>query len=257
MKLKKPYIGVTGFMSRAEVDAVLTAIPAGAERLLMVGVLVSSKSIVGIPNSNPNRYPRPEKIADMFTNHPKVLNFAHIHIKDTDKLLDFMCKVAEFGGENFHGFQLNIPWPSIYALMEYRRSNPDHKIVLQCGRQALERVNVDPYILAKKVSEYVGVCDYVLIDQSMGEGKLLNPAFVMECLDAMSYLKEEFRFVIAGGLRSGGLDIIKPIMAEYPDISFDTEKGVRDDNDNLVVAKAKQFYLEGYEISTRNKNEFQ
>lgn len=246
--MKKPYIGETGFTSREQVEEVLKVVPAGAKRKLMVGVLVSSKSIVGIPNNHPKRYPRPEKLAEVFINHPDVLNFAHIHTKDADELSDLMYKVTELGGKNFHGFQLNVTWPSVYVLMEYRRRNPDHQLVLQCGRESLVRVGNSPLVLAKKVSEYVGICDYALIDQSMGDGKPLEPKFILDCLDNLRYLEDEMNFVMAGGLRPGGLDVIKSIIVENPNVSIDTETWIRDADDNLIVSACQQFYSEADEL---------
>lgn len=40
----KPYIGVTGFMKREEVEAVLAAFSENSTHKLMVGVLASSKT---------------------------------------------------------------------------------------------------------------------------------------------------------------------------------------------------------------------
>ncbi len=55
---KKPYVGVTGFMSSQEViDTMKNINFKKAERLLMVGVLASSKTIRGGANKWPNRYP--------------------------------------------------------------------------------------------------------------------------------------------------------------------------------------------------------
>lgn len=55
--MNKPYIGITGFMSRDEVEEVLTVFPENSTRKLMVGVLASEKTLHGPTNKWPNRYP--------------------------------------------------------------------------------------------------------------------------------------------------------------------------------------------------------
>jgi len=110
------------------------------------------------------------------------------------------------------------------------------------------RVGNSPLVLAKKVSEYIGICDYALMDQSMGDGKPLEPKFILDCLDNLRYLEDEMNFVIAGGLRPGGLDVIKPIIIENPNVSIDTETWIRDADDNLIVSACRQFYSEADEL---------
>jgi hypothetical protein len=43
----EPYIGVTGFMSALEVEAVLAAVPSDKKYVLMAGVLASNKTLAG------------------------------------------------------------------------------------------------------------------------------------------------------------------------------------------------------------------
>lgn len=58
------YVGITGFMNRAEVDACLSALP--KNMTLMCGVLVSQKTLRGERNKWHRRYPRIEDIAGIF-----------------------------------------------------------------------------------------------------------------------------------------------------------------------------------------------
>ncbi len=88
----RPYIGLTGFSSCAEIDCALEAfgrvgpIEAGAvrdvlgksraiPRLLMCGVLV--KETFGPSRRYPGRYPAVETIADIFSDDPRALNLLH------------------------------------------------------------------------------------------------------------------------------------------------------------------------------------
>lgn len=243
------YIGVTGFMSRAEVDAVLTAIPAGAERLLMVGVLVSSKTMQGIPNKWPKRYPSADQIASIFPDHPLALNLAHFNTNDSNELFDQMMAVTELGGENFHGFQLNIAWPDPYTIWRYKQKHPNKIIVIQCGQSALEIMDCDPIVVATVADNYQDTCEYLLIDPSGGLGKPLNTLKGLDYLHELNSRLSRMKFGIAGGLSPATLeDLIGPIVKKFPNTSIDAEGRLRDSNDNLDVAIAKDFVLKAYAL---------
>lgn len=247
--MKRPYIGVTGFMSRAEVEDVLTAIPADANRLLMVGVLVSSKTMQGVPNKWPKRYPNADQIAGIFPNHPLALNLVHFNTKDPDELLGQMLKVTELAGKNFHGFQLNIKWPDPHTLWAYKKGYPDKVIVLQCGQSALEEVECNPEKLAFKAKDYEHICEYLLVDPSGGLGKPLNTYEGVRYLADLNVNVNEMGFGIAGGLSPTSLvDLVGSIAKVYPNTSIDAEGQLRDGNDDLNVAKAMAFVSKAYDL---------
>lgn len=248
-KMKLPYIGVTGFMSANEVEEVLRVVPAGAKRMLMVGVLVSSKTMQGVPNKWPNRYPGADEIAGIFPDHPLALNLVHFNTKELDKLLVQMLEVTKLGGKNFHGFQLNIKWPNPETLYEYKKQFPDKVIVLQCGGGALESVDFSPTKLALRAIDYTHVCDYLLVDPSGGLGKSLDPNKGLEYLNHLNVKVEEMGFGIAGGLSSDTIEgLISPIVRNFPNTSIDAEGRLRDENDHLDVKKAQEFVSKAYEL---------
>ncbi|MFA6973194.1 MAG: hypothetical protein WC238_00445 [Parcubacteria group bacterium] len=245
----KPYVGITGFMSRQEVDDVLNAIPADFPRLLMVGVLVSSKTMQGIPNKWPNRYPSADKIAGIFLDHPLALNLAHFNTKDPNELFDQMMEVTELGGKNFHGFQLNIKWPEPHTLWKYKQKHPDKIIVLQCGEGALEDVSCDPIVLASLAGNYEHLCEYLLVDPSGGLGKPLNPHKGLQYLEQLHARVNHMQFGIAGGLSPITLeDLMSPIWKVFPYTSIDAEGRLRDGNDNLNVGVAINFIAKAHAL---------
>lgn len=248
--MNQPYIGVTGFMSAEEVNEVLKAVPLGTKRKLMVGVLVSSKTMQGIPNKWPNRYPSVDEIAGIFPDHPLALNLVHFNTKDPSLLLAQMLEVTKLGGRNFHGFQLNIKWPNPRTLREYREEHPDKVIVLQCGHSALEEVECNPKKLSLVVADnYEHICDYLLIDPSGGLGKPLNTFEGMHYLADLNVNVKDMGFGIAGGLSSGTIDeLVGSIAKVFPNTSIDAEGRLRDESDHLDVAKAREFVSKAYEL---------
>lgn len=251
--MKQPYIGVTGFMSTCEVRQVLKTIPDGVQRKIMVGVLASSKTIQGIPNSWPNRYPRPERIAGIFPNHPLALNLIHFNTKDPGQLLNQMLAATQLGGKNFHGFQLNIKWPEPYILKEYRRQHPDKVLVLQCGNAALEAIDHDPARLVKAVLAYEEICEYLLIDPSGGLGKPFDPQKGYEYLQYLNAIVKGMAFGIAGGLSAETLGLLmspmmSPIAKVFPNTSIDAEGKLRNKGDHLDITKARRFISKAFEL---------
>src|SRR4051812_30046801 len=66
---QKPYVGITGFMSKAEVELIMNSIPRNTKRLIMIGVLMSQKTFNGQLHES-KRYPLKEDAPKMFYDHP-------------------------------------------------------------------------------------------------------------------------------------------------------------------------------------------
>lgn len=240
--MKKPYIGITGFMSLDEAIAVLRSMPVSAGRVVMVGVLASQKTMRGIQNKWPNRYPKMEKIAGIFPNHPLALNLIHYHTKEQETLYEQLLKMTGFGGDNLHGFQLNVAWPSPSALKKYRLAYPTMQIVLQIGARAFEMVKHSPKKLAAKVAkEYDELIDYVLLDPSGGYGKPFNTERARKYLTELKAKKLNAGLGVAGGLSPNTLGLVEPLTKDFPDLSIDAEGRLRNQNDSLNLNIAEEY----------------
>ena len=221
----KPYIGITGFMSRGEVELALTALPHDSDLLVMVGVLASSKTLRGIPNKWPRRYPGMGEIGGIFPGGRNTLNLIHFNTKDRDSLFTDMYNVQDRAGPYCHGLQLNVPWPEVDILARYR----DHAalsrntIVLQCGEKALDEVDRSPAKLVERVQKYEGLIDYVLIDPSGGLGKDFDEMFAHNCLLALSRDgPDSIGMGIAGGLHAGNIVRLHGLLEAF-EFSIDAE----------------------------------
>lgn len=244
------YIGVTGCMSRYEVDRVLEAFPDNLGRKLMIGVLISDKTLRGISVRRPNRYPNPGDIGGIFSQDPKALNLLHFHagMEDPERLLDQLLEITDLGGNNLHGLQLNMKWPDRDVLRRYRERHPSKVLVLQCGSGAIQSAGNDPRGLARMVSDYVDVCEYVLIDPSGGEGKPLIPKVAIDYLDHLhDRLDESMKYGVAGGLGIPGetTELLREIFEIFPSTSVDVEGNIRDQpGDSLNPGRACEYVRE-------------
>lgn len=239
------YIGITGFMSREEVDGVLSVLPDDTDRLVMIGVLASGKTLRGEPNKWPRRYPKVDEVWSIFPRNRNTLNLIHFNTKEPALLLEDMLYTHRLAGPHCHGFQLNLAWPDRDVLASYRRQ-ADFKrktIVLQCGGGALEQIDWKAEKLVERVREYDGVVDYMLIDPSGGAGKDFDAAFASSCFASLSMEgPASIGMGIAGGLHGGNIiRKLSGLLLDH-DFSIDAEGKLRTQSDDLDV-KAAMMYL--------------
>ena len=233
-----PYIGITGFCSRNEVDAVLATLPAEPSRLLMCGVLLSNALLAGDASDAPNRCPEPDAIAGIFSDAPRCLNLVHYRPPPGANLTDALARATAIGGPNCHGVQINAtrgaPWPDPDALEAYRQRCHPSRIVFQAGREAMESANHQPDELARRCAAYSGLVTDVLVDASEGLGIPLDAARSADYLAAISDTAPELGLVVAGGLHSGNIsELLSPLLPEWSAVSIDAEGRLRDAEDHL------------------------
>ncbi|HMQ02140.1 MAG TPA: hypothetical protein PKD79_03685 [Candidatus Doudnabacteria bacterium] len=250
--MREPYIGVTGIFTEYDLAILLgsafsggnTEFPDGYQ--LMVGVLASGKTLDGIPSERfPNRYPAIESIPDLFAAGNDLLNLIHFNSREPN-FSSQLEKLVRVCGPNLAGFQLNICWPDPIEIMKFREAGHDHAIVLQIGESAFKSIEEDPRALANKLgNEYKGLVDYILLDPSGGEGKEMDISRTDSYLEKLYGLElnNSIRFGIAGGLHSGNLEKIRPLVEKYDSLSIDAEGKLRHKSDDTMNHEELQNYL--------------
>lgn len=226
----RPYIGVTGFMSRLEVEAVLSIFPENGPRDLMVGVLASAKTMAEppIPVRWPQRYPRKEDIADIFVDDPRAVNLVHYATDDRHTLGEQLPRIP--GGDLMHGYQLNVAWPSINPM---KQATKDRRVVLQIGRKAVEEAKDSPSQVAWELSFYRDFVTDVLFDPSGGKGLPLDLDRAAAFVKAIAEACPTLGIGIAGGLSADRLPEVAPLLKRFPFLSIDAEGRLRTENDHL------------------------
>lgn len=219
-------VGITGFTTRAEVDAARAVL--SADIPLMVGVLVSEKSLRGERPRLWRRYPRPEDVAGIFSDDPRCLNLIHYCADEPPgpTTLDHLITTA---GPHLHGFQFNGAWPkpATLALLSGRH------VVLQ-----VRPIDGDPDALDRLRAAFDALrkCRaHVLIDGSGGRGIPLHP----DVADAWGmtirgHFGNDVGLVFAGGL---GPEHLWRLAAPIQDFnaSIDVEGPVRDGDEGGVL----------------------
>ncbi len=236
-----PYIGVTGFMNRTQVEQALEGFPHTPFLKLMVGVLASDKTLSGVPNSHPNSFPHPDDIAEIFVDDPRVLNLVHYNTHNQKGLARQLDTLFETAGPNCHGAQLNVTWPSPEELKWQHNAWGDKQIVLQLGREAFQSKQ-SPVMVARYLGIYKQLIDYVLFDMSGGFGVEIDVNLATECL--VEYLKygldRYFGFGLAGGLDAEKVSNLASLLRVSQTLSVDAQGKLRS-NDQLDLQKVRAY----------------
>jgi len=249
-----PYIGITGFSKSEEVSAALQVFPQNGNRKLMVGVLATYKSLRDIPMKPKwaKQTPHPSTIAGLFPNDERAVNLVHFSTEEGQEssVLADMLKIHELAGPNFHGFQLNVAWPQINQLDDYRAAMGwDYRIVLQLGQKAVEAAGGTAQSVVDMLYHYAGIVDDVLFDPSGGLGKSFDTERAREFLSSIAEQGWDIGLGVAGGLGPDSLNLVEPLIADFPNLSIDAQGRLRNaDNDldlnavNAYLVKALQLF---------------
>lgn len=245
----KPYIGVTGFVTREEVASALAAFPRNGPRVLMVGVLASWKSLRGIPLKPKwqQQTPAPECISKIFLRDARTVNLVHYSVDEEHQgaLLRDLLEIHTIVGPNLDGFQLNVSWPEIRLLDEYRMAvGYDYRIVLQIGQPAVEKAEGSPDGVVALLEHYVSVVDDVLFDPSGGRGQPFDAGRAHQFLLAIAEQGWGVGLGVAGGLGPGSVDRLVGLVEEFPNLSVDAQGRLRDPENNLDREAVKQYLAE-------------
>ncbi len=235
MKHPDSYVGVTGFMRPGEITATLTVWPETTERKLMVGILVSSKTLMGVQNKWPGRYPHVNVVSKLLVDDPRVLNLVHYNTDHPDRLGADLKTMHESFGPHLHGFQLNMVWPEPSALLDYRMAgHTDSFIVLQIGARALREFDGSNTLhlanqLAYKIGRYEECADAILIDPSGGLGLPFDPVKAMLYLRAITDKGIAIGMGVAGGLGPNRMDLdpLGELFEVFPRLNIDAEGKLR------------------------------
>src|SRR3989338_5555279 len=155
------YIGIADFTDCGQVQEMSRLFvahrPQGSSRMLYVGVMMSHKTLHGIPSKWQNAFPPKEKIASIFSSD-KVYNC--LHYADYDNNPDLWKSLAtaiSYGGVGIRALQLDMIWPDSGEIAYgVHASRKQIEIILQIGKNALAEVDNDPQAVVEKLKDYEG-----------------------------------------------------------------------------------------------------
>ena len=173
----KPYIGITDFMTWAQVEQMVSVFRAnlqpGSNRLIGIGVMMSHKTLNGIETEWSKAFPPKELVASILGG-AGIGTFNCLHYADYAHREGFrsdLTKAIYWGGPFIDAIQLDMTWPDPNEVrVAVKESGRNIEVILQIGRKAFELAYNEPDKVLRFVEKYEGIIHRVLLDQSVGRG---------------------------------------------------------------------------------------
>lgn len=229
-----PYISITDFMHPDQVRAMSAVLKkTGSSHKLGVGVMMSYKTLHGLPTKWMDAFPKNQDIENIFINSTDVFNVLHYADYNGESSgLDYATGLS-WCGPNVDAIQFDMIWPKVEDL-EYVAYRGAHnrlpiEIILQVGSNAMEAAGNDPCKVAEKLFRYyhADCLDRVLLDKSMGKGQPMNAEILLPYIREIKAYFSDLDIVVAGGLGPETMHLVEPILAEFPDVSIDAQGRLR------------------------------
>ncbi|MFO0743722.1 MAG: hypothetical protein U0469_01575 [Candidatus Paceibacterota bacterium] len=199
----------------------------GSKRKLHVGVMMNYKTLNGIPSKWENAFPKKEEVSSIFLGHPSIFNVLHYADYEGVDVLENLFKATDYAGNHLNGLQLDMIWPEVDVLKEYRKKYPLIKIILQGNTEAFKLVGNDIDVFVQRVKEYKYSVDYILLDKSMGRGLNMDAQDLIPIAKSIHENISYIGIVVAGGLGPNTLNLVEPLAKEFPKISIDAQGKLR------------------------------
>lgn len=228
-----PYIGITDFTKKEEVWNMVNVFNnnfhSRFKRRLHVGVMMSYKTLNGIPTKWSNAFPPNHVVADIFVSPREVYNC--LHYADYDRSVGFandLTRAIKLGGFLLDAVQLDMVWPDPREIGEaLTESLIPIEVILQVGKNAMEEVDNDPEAVVKKLESYEGVFHRVLLDKSMGKGLGMDANALLPYARLIKQHFPKIGIGVAGGLGPNTMELVRPIVEEFPEVSIDAQGRLR------------------------------
>jgi phosphoribosylanthranilate isomerase len=189
----KPYVGITGFKTIDEINAVAEA---AQDLHVMYGLLAADWNLQE-PHRESTRNPPANRLRELVAAVPEHgLPMIHYCNHHTNSVYEPVKRLFDLSGAR--AAQLNMHWPDIKQV-EALKKETDFTFTLQIEESCVQDN------LYENASKYKDVADYVLVDLSMGRGKDFDPAESDKLLDIMQRALPHTTLGVAGGLSAENL----------------------------------------------------
>lgn len=227
-----PYIGITDFRNVRQVRYMLRIFnerkSIHSDRMLHVGVMMSRKTLLGLPTKWTKAFPTNVEIADILS-VPETYNC--LHYADYEQDPDFhrnLRQAIAFGGDGMNALQLDMIWPdSTIVAHAVTFSHKELEVILQIGKNAMEVEGNDPKRIIDRLARYDGAIDRVLLDRSMGNGVGMDAQGLLPLAHAIRDRFPTLGISAAGGLGPETTHLVEPLVREFPDLSIDAQSRLR------------------------------
>lgn len=237
------YIGVTGFMCKAQVHTTYQgsalSVNHSSPPLLMVGVLANFETLMGEKRNK--RFPSSGIIRTIFPEGERFLNLVHYSsaTEDPEALYREIFKIRQYGGERCHGLQLNLQkLPERGVFKAYCKEYSSDTVILQANDGALAQSGYDPNKFAEMIASYVRDHPKTGVVLSLNRGKgdaLLGIEEKCVYIDALMNAKVT-SVAVAGGLCAKNAHLLSPLLQGFPHVSVDAGGELCDKDERMGLS---------------------
>ncbi len=233
-----PYIGITDFTNFDQVKRMLSVFKKhsqrGLNRKLHVGVMMSYKTLHGIETQFSKVFPPKETIASIFASDETYNCLHYADYRGHPELWKSLLHAIQYGGMGIDALQLDITWPDPGEVANaVHASRKNLEVILQVGNKAFEEAGDDPDAVVERLRDYEGVICRVLLDRSAGRGIGMDAVGLIPYARAIRNAFPDLGIVAAGGLGPESVDLVRPLVLEFLDLSIDAQGKLRPSGDIL------------------------
>ncbi len=253
---EKPYIGVTGVSTPGEASAIAqTFVDEGLtneqnNHVGMIGILADQGSL--IPRAGERiKYPALDQIRQIFgVTQGKAFNTLHYHTYResdlTQQLEQLLDRSHLYSDRLCDGVQLNLRWPPVDTVEKTKKTFPDLKIILQLGPSVLTE---GPEDIVTKLTPYVDLIDYALIDPSGGRNRVFQINTVAPLHNQIRKAHPDLPLAFAGGFNTRNVRTRLWVLLQTvatSNFGIDAEGGLRVQSEQGLITPISINRARGY-----------
>lgn len=197
---------------------------------LHVGVMLSRKTLLGLPSDWSNVYPPKERVGEFFY-RDNTYNCLHYADRDPDPDFETNLSLAlSYGGKQMHAVQLDLVWPdpeTIRRVLDWYGRPID--VILQINEPALRKCCYSPQQVMQHLETYLthNAVHRILLDASGGTGLPLDAAMLTTFGQAIQRQLPQLGIGVAGGLGPTSLYLLEPLLGTIKNLSIDAQSKLR------------------------------
>lgn len=257
MSLERPFTAAVGVETGQQYREVASWDYSRKLGEVALGVLMSEKTgLLGVPNRHGSIYPNFEDTEGIFEasssfETKRLPLIVHYNTDNPDKVGDQLVR-ALAPHENVDGVQVNgLRAQHLRNLAHLKEHRPEISLIMQIDNEYLSEL--EPIDLKGLLRKYDGLLDYLWLDASGGQGRLLDVRRLLPYIETT--LEEGALVGVAGGLNAANVENqLLALLEQYPEVSWDAESGVQDRVGSVRrfdTAAARDFLIASLDLRSR------
>ncbi|HWQ59740.1 MAG TPA: hypothetical protein VN420_01175 [Candidatus Fimivivens sp.] len=183
-----------------------------------------------------------ERDLDTGADGARIGNVLYFETDDPSTLSGQLIEAKRLGGEHVDAILLNVPWPPVESLAEFRDLHPGIKLFLKIGPEAFGQVSEKKYTLKSRLAKYRDVIDLVILKgKEQGPYEALNLGALEDLVGFLSEHMSLFFLAVAGKFDVSGKDPIRELLAVYPGLSLILYRKLLNDGGKFCLEHAIRF----------------